>query len=69
MANEKQIFGLVERDISRGVYLGKIIGFPHIEFEALTIEDAINKLKAHAAELAESESLVLESEFVGVFRL
>ena len=69
MANEKQIFGLVERDISRGVYLGKIIGFPHIEFEALTLEEIVTKLQAHAVQLVSSGSLVLESVFVGVVRL
>lgn len=69
MTSEKQIFALVERDLTRGVYLGKIIGFPHIEFEALTLEEIVTKLQAHAVQLVSSGSLVVESEFVGVVRL
>jgi mannitol/fructose-specific phosphotransferase system IIA component len=69
METQKQIFGLVERDLTRGVYIGKIIGFPHIEFEATTFGDVVSKLQAHTAELVNSESMVLESDFVGVIRL
>jgi hypothetical protein len=46
METQKQIFGLVERDLTRGVYIGKIIGFPHIEFEATTFGDVVSKLQA-----------------------
>lgn len=69
MTDQKQIFGLVERDLTRDVLVGKIIGFPHIEFEAANVGEVVNKLQAHTAQLVSSESLVLESEFVGVFRL
>ena len=69
METQKQIFGLVERDLTSGVYIGKIIGFPHIEFEATTFGDVVSSLKAHTAKLVTSESLVLESDFIGVVRL
>ena len=69
MKVQKQIFGLVERDLTKGVYIGKIIGFPHIEFEATTFGDVVSALQAHTAKLVTSESLVLESDFVGVVRL
>lgn len=69
MATKRQIFGLVERDLSRDIYLGKIIGSPHIEFEALTIGDLVSKMQTHAAKLANGESLVLESQFAGIVRL
>ncbi len=69
MAEQKQIFGLIERDLTRDVFVGKIIGFPHIEFEATKFEDVVSKLQAHVANFVRSESLVLESEFVGIFQL
>ena len=69
METQKQIFGLVEHDLTRGVYIGKILGFPHIEFEAITFGDVVNALQAHTAKLVTSESLVLESDFVGIVRL
>jgi hypothetical protein len=69
MENQKKLFGLVERDLTRDVYIGKIIGFPHIEFEAAEVGEVISKLQAYAAKLVISESLVLETEFVEVFRL
>ena len=69
MTTKNQIYGLVERNLSRANYIGKIIGFPHIEFEGSTLEDVIAKLQAHAAQLANSGSLVQESEFIGVVRL
>ncbi|OYT93533.1 MAG: hypothetical protein CFE43_02030 [Burkholderiales bacterium PBB3] len=69
MATQNQIFGLVEQNLITGNYVGKIIGFPHIEIAAPTIADVVSKLQAHTAQLAASESLVKESEFVGVFRL
>ncbi len=69
METQKQIFGLVERDLASGIYIGKIIGFPHIEFEATSVADLVGKLQAHVVKLVNSRSLVLESEFIGVFRL
>ena len=69
METQKQVFGLVERDLTRGVYVGKIIGFPHIEVEATSVGDVVSKLQLHTTKLVSGESLVLESEFVGVFRL
>ena len=69
METQKQIFGLVERDLTREVYIGKIIGFPHIEFEATTFGDVVSKLQTHTTELVTSESMVFESDFVGVIRL
>jgi hypothetical protein len=69
METQKQVFGLVERDPTRDVFIGKIIGFPHIEFEAATVGDVVSKIQAYTAKLEGSGSLVIESEFVGVFRL
>ena len=69
MTDQKHIFGLVEHDLTRDVFVGKIIGFPHIEFEAANVGEVVNKLQAHTAQLVSGESLELESEFVGVFRL
>jgi hypothetical protein len=69
METQKQIFGLVERDSTRDVFIGKIIGFPYIEFEATTVGDVVNKIQAYTGKLVGSGSLVIESEFVGVFRL
>lgn len=69
METQKPIFGLVERDLTRGVYIGKIIGFPHIEFEATSVGDVVSKLQLQTTKLVNGKSLVLESEFVGVFRL
>jgi cob(I)alamin adenosyltransferase len=69
MEIQRQLFGLVERDLTRDVYIGKIIGFPHIEFEAVEVGEVISKLQEYTAKLDNSESLVLETEFVQVFRL
>ena len=33
METQKQIFGIVEHDSTRDIFIGRIIGFPHIEFE------------------------------------
>ena len=69
MESQKQIFGLIECDLTRDVFIGKIIGFPHIEFEAPTVGDVVCKLQAYAAQLIGSGSLVMDSDFVGIFRL
>jgi hypothetical protein len=69
MEIQKQIFGLIERDLARDIYIGKIIGFEHIEFEAAEVGEVIRKLQAYTAKLVNSESLVLETEFVEVFQL
>lgn len=65
----KQIFGLVERDLESGSYSGTIVGFPHIEFTGKTVADVVDTMQAHAASVDASGDLVLESEFVGIFRL
>jgi cob(I)alamin adenosyltransferase len=59
MEINKQLFGLVERDLTRDVYIGKIIGFPHIEFEAAEVGEVMSKLQEYTAKLENSESLVL----------
>lgn len=59
-AERKQVFGLIELDRSRGVFVGKIIGFPHIEFEGQALAEVERKLRD--ATIA-SDSLVLETEF------
>ena len=69
METQQQVFGLVEHDLTRGIYIGKIIGFLHIEFEATTFSDVIGALQAYTGKLVTSKTLVLESYFVGVVRL
>jgi cob(I)alamin adenosyltransferase len=59
MEIQRQLFGLVERDLTRDVYIGKIIGFPHIEFEAAEVGEVMSKLQEYTAKLENSESLVL----------
>ena len=65
----KQMFGLVERDLESGSHSGTIVGFPHIEFTGKTVADVVGTMQEHAEKVDASGDLVLESEFVGIFRL
>lgn len=57
---------LIELDPAQGQYLGRIIGFPHIELSGQTNEEVNAKLHKTVASLVESGSLVLETRFVAV---
>lgn len=59
----KQAFGLVEFDRARGVFVGKIIGFEHIEFEEPKSKRWVveRMLRGATTAMIASDSLVLES--------
>ena len=65
----RQVFGLVEFDRARGIFIGKIIGFPHIEFEEQALGDVERKLREATTAMIASDSLVLETEFAAILSL
>ncbi len=63
------IYCVIEWNYASDICIGKIVGFPHIKFSGDTVADVMAKAQEHTFELVFSNSLILESEFVGVFRL
>ena len=68
-ATSAQIFGLIERDDDSGALIGKIIGFPHIEFSGTETAVLAEKLRNYVRQLQASQVLALESQFVEVIPL
>ena len=65
----ENVFGLIERESSTGRFVGKIVGFPHIEFSGHSLAEVEAKLREAALDYAGSEVLVLETKFVALVRL
>ncbi|MDN3923214.1 hypothetical protein QWJ38_23250 [Pelomonas sp. PFR6] len=65
----KQVFGLIEFDPTRNVFVGRIVGFPHIEFEAKAFGDVERRLRESVLAMIESDSLVMETEFCALVHL
>lgn len=63
------VYGLIEREPSSGRFIGKIIGFPHIEFEGDSLTDVETKLRKAVEEYLKSGVLVLETQFVALIQL
>lgn len=57
------IYGVIEQDAA-GTYIGKLVGFPHIEFHGGTAAEAEGELRRTALDYKASGVLVLESRFV-----
>ncbi|WP_077033080.1 hypothetical protein [Pelomonas sp. KK5] len=65
----RQVFGLIEFDRARSVFVGKIIGFPHVEFEGQVLGDVERKLRNEVVAMIASDALVLETEFSALVHL
>lgn len=63
------VFGLIERESETGRFIGKIVGFPHIEFTAGRPEEVEAKLRDAALGYLASKVLVLETQFVALVQL
>ncbi len=63
------VFGLVERESNTGRFVGKIVGFPHVEFIGNSLAEVDAKLREAALDYAASKVLVLETQFVALVRL
>jgi hypothetical protein len=62
------IYGVIEQD-DAGTYIGKLVGFPHIEFHGGTAAEAEDKLRRTALDYKASGVLVLESHFVKLVQI
>lgn len=63
------VYGLIEREPSSGRFIGKIVGFPHIEFEGGSLTEVEAKLRKAVAGYLESGVLVLETQFAALIQL
>lgn len=63
------VFGLIERDLNANQFVGKIVGFPHVEFCGPTLASVEKRLQEHLAEMIAGDTLVLEAEFAAIVLL
>ncbi|MGM9488104.1 hypothetical protein ACS5PM_12190 [Ideonella sp. YS5] len=59
------LHGLIVRDPARGMYVGSVVGFPHVEVEGLLLDDVQAKLEV----LVASGEIKPTVEFVAVLPL
>ena len=63
------VFGLIEREWNTGRFVGKIVGFPHVEFSGSSLAEVEAKLRGTALDYLASEVLALETRFVALVLL
>ena len=63
------VFGLIERQRNTGRFVGKIIGFPHVEFSGSSLAEVEAKLRGTALDYLASGVLALETQFVALVHL
>ena len=57
---------LVEYDSAQSRFIGRIVGFPHLEHLGSSVGDVEVKMRATVAGLVRSNSLVMETTFAGL---
>lgn len=67
--NTENVFGLIERESGTGRFIGKIVGFPHVEFTAGSLAEVETKLRTAAQGYLASNVLVLETQFAALVQL
>lgn len=67
-AKPEIIYGVIEQD-DAGIYIGKLVGFPHIEFHGASAVEAEGELRRTALDYKASGVLVLESHFVKLVQI
>lgn len=67
-AKPEIIYGVIEQD-DAGTYIGKLVGFPHIEFHGASAVEAEGELRRTALDYKASGVLVLESHFVKLVQI
>jgi len=63
------IYGLIERESDTGTFVGKIIGFAHIEFNGKSLAEVEAKVRKAVLDYVASDVLVLQTKFVALVNI